>query len=52
MLEIPISTSEDERLDRLFAFAIDVLDLSANLGIDPILDGSLAVRIHTRDASI
>lgn len=52
MIEIPLSRSTDERLQRLLAFANEVLDVCDELGIDPILDGSLAVRIHTQDAAI
>lgn len=42
----------DERYCRLMAFADTVLTVCIGLGIDPLLDGSMAVRVYTEDASI
>lgn len=52
MLVIPLSSIPDERLDRLFAFADEVLEVCDEIGIEPLLDGSLAVRTHLQDAAI
>ena len=52
MIALPPSTSGDERLFRLFSFADDVLEVCDALGIEPILDGSLAVHAYTRDPAI
>lgn len=37
---------------QLLAFADDVLRVCDSVGIKPILDGSMAVKIHTRNSSI
>lgn len=50
VLEIP--TMNDARWSRLLAFADDVLHVSASLGLDPILDGGLAVLAHTRNSEM
>lgn len=52
MIALPSSTSGDDRLCRLFTFANDVLEVCDALGIEPILDGSLAVRAYTQDSEI
>lgn len=44
--------SVEDRFTRLLAFADDVLAVCESIGIDPILDGSLAVRTHTGDPSV
>jgi hypothetical protein len=44
--------SDDDRWSRLVAFADDVLTGCDALGIDPVLDGSLAVRAYTQDATV
>ncbi len=45
-------TSDDERFSRLLAFADDVLTVCDVLGIDPFLDGSMAVKAFTQDSTI
>lgn len=52
MIALPPSTSGDDRLCRLFAFADDVLEVCDALGIEPVLDGSLAVHAYTQDSAI
>lgn len=52
MSALPPSNPGDDRLCRLFAFADDVLTVCDALGIDPFLDGSLAVRALTQDPTI
>jgi hypothetical protein len=42
----------DDRFARLLAFANDVLDVCDTVGVDPFLDGSMAVKAHTGDRSI
>ena len=44
--------AQDDRLGRLFTFANDVLKVCKELAIEPILDGSLAVRAYTQDSTI
>jgi hypothetical protein len=41
-----------EHFSRLTAFAKDVLTICDDIGVDPILDGSLAVFAYTRDPDL
>jgi hypothetical protein len=43
---------DDDRLSRLLAFADDVLTVCEVLGIDPVLDGSMAVKAFTQDPAL
>lgn len=52
MIASPHTTSGDERLCRLYAFAGDVLTVCDALAIDPVLDGSMAVKAFTQDPTI
>jgi len=47
-----MSDQTDDRFSRLLAFADDVLAVCDALGIDPILDGSMAVKAFTQDPAI
>jgi len=46
------SSAQDDRLGRLFTFANDVLEVCKALAIEPIRDGSLALRAYTQDSTI
>lgn len=52
MIRFPPPPPDDDRLIRLLAFTDDVLTICDTLGIDPFLDGSLAVRAYTQDSRI
>jgi len=47
-----MNSQTDERFSRLLAFADDVLAVCDALGIDPFLDGSMAVKALTQDPTI
>jgi hypothetical protein len=47
-----MSKQADDRFSRLLAFADQVLTVCAALGIDPFLDGSMAVRAFTKNPTI
>ena len=51
MKTLPPPTDND-RIQHLFPFAQDVLAICDTLGIDPVLDGSLAVKAYTQDPSL
>ncbi len=50
--ETDMSKQADDRVSQLLAFANDVLTVCDALGIDPVLDGSMAVRAFTQDLTI
>lgn len=49
MIEVPRPRDAADRLWRLYAFAEDVLAVCDEVGVKPVMDGSLAVRAYTRD---
>jgi hypothetical protein len=46
VLTIPDSCWDDPRFARLIAFAEDVLAVCETVGIDPVMDGGLALQVH------
>ncbi|MGC4190898.1 MAG: hypothetical protein QM589_07015 [Thermomicrobiales bacterium] len=44
--EIPDSCWDDPRFARLIAFAEDVLAACETAGVDPVMDGGLALQVH------
>ncbi len=47
-----MSKQTDDRFSQLLAFADDVLTVCEAIGVDPFLDGSMAVRAVTQDSTI
>ncbi len=52
MIDVSTSPKNEEHFSKLMIFAQDVLAICADVGLTPILDGSLSVFAYTQDESI